>query len=131
MTEPSQIDKRRNKKFIINNSEIIKQYALKNRKNLGKGIIIINLLLVDNDRLTEKDINYKPILADKEQQFSLQQPISYIPLDNFWFKIVRLKIKKKYEIDIKQDYDLEIKFLIIFVKDVSLENFSIYSVKLT
>ena len=131
MTEPSQIDKRRNKKFIINNSKIIKQYALKNRQNLGRGIIIINLLLVETDRLTEKDINYKPILADKEQQFSLQQPICYIPLDNFWFKIVRLKIKKKYEIDIKHDYDLEVKFLIIFVKDTSLENFSIYSVKLT
>ena len=130
MTDSSQVDKRKNKKFIINNSQIIKQYALTNRKNLGRGIIIINLLLIKDNRLTDRDIDYQPFVSNEEQQFSLKQPISYLPLDNFWFKIVRLKIKKKYEIDIKHDYDLEKKFLIIFVKDISLENFSIYSIKL-
>ena len=130
MTSSSQGDKRRNKNFIINNSALLKEYALTNKKNLGTGIIVINLLLIKNDILTKKDIDNRAILSDEERQFSVQSPISYIPVVNFWFKIVRLKIKKKYNIDIKQDYDLENKFLIVFVKDVSLESFSIYSVKL-
>ena len=130
MTNSSQGDKRRNKNFIINNSGLIKQYALENKQNLGTGIIIINLLLIENDRLKERDIKQQPIVSDDSQQFSLKEPICYIPIVNFWFKIVRLKIKKKYGIDIKKDYDLNNKFLIIFVKDDDLENFSIYSVKL-
>lgn len=130
MVNSSQVEKRRNKKFIINNSAALKQYALSNQQNLGIGIIVINLLLIENDTLTEENLANSFILSDDDQNSSLQQPISYIPLKNFWFKIVRLKIKKKYNIDIKKDYDIENKFLIVFLKDASLEKFSIYSIKL-
>lgn len=129
MTNYSQIEKRRNKKFIINNSEALKQYAITNRKRAGIGIIIINLLLIEDDVLRAKDLENRPLPSGEARQ-SLKQPIAYIPLVNFWFKIVRLKIKKKYNIDLKKDYDLESKFLLVFVKDAALETFSIYSVKL-
>lgn len=130
MVNSSQVEKRRNKKFIINNSVVLKQYAFSNHQKLGTGIIIINLLLIKDDTLTEENLTNSFVLSDDDQNSSLQQAISYVPLKNFWFKIVRLKIKKKYNIDIKNDYDLESKFLIIFLKDTSLEKFSIYSVKL-
>ena len=130
MTYFSPIEKRRNKQFIINNSEALKKYAITNQKNLGLGIIILNLLLIENDILKAQDICDRPSPSGEARQLSLKQPIAYIPLVNFWFKVIRLKIKKKYDIDIKKDYNLESKFLLIFVKDAALESFSIYSVKL-
>lgn len=139
MANSSPTEKRRNKQFIINNSEALKQYAITNKKKLGRGIIILNLLLIENDILKAQDIcDYgrseplqdRSLPSEEDRQLSLKQPIAYIPLLNFWFKIIRLKIKKKYNIDIKKDYDLESKFLLIFVKDAALESFSIYSVKL-
>jgi hypothetical protein len=130
MTNSLKNEGRRNKNFIINNSEIIKKYALLNQNNLGIGVIIINLLLIENDLLKETDLNYEIISSQEDQKASLKQPIAYIPLTSFWFKMIRLKIKKKYDIDLKKDYDLTKKFLLIFVKDASLESFSIYSVKL-
>ena len=139
MANSSPTEKRRNKQFIINNSEALKQYAITNQKKLGLGIIILNLLLIENDILKAQDIcdrvrtsplHDRPLPSGEDRQLSLEQPIAYIPLLNFWFKIIRLKIKKKYNIDIKKDYDLESKFLLIFVKDAALESFSIYSVKL-
>jgi hypothetical protein len=130
MTNSSNGEGRRNKNFILKNSEILQEYALINQENLGTGIIVINLLLIENDLLKETDLNYEIIPSQEDRQASLKQPIAYIPLTNFWFKMVRLKIKKKYDIDIKKDYDLDKKFLLIFVKDASLESFSIYSVKL-
>ena len=131
MTNSSQLEKRRNKKFIINNSEALKQYAITNQRRAGIGIIIINLLLIENDILKAKDLDEPSLPPEEDRSSSLKQPIAYIPLLSFWFKIIRLKIKKKYNIDIKKDYDLESKFLFIFVKDAALEKFSIYSVKLT
>lgn len=131
MANSSQSEKRRNKKFIINNSEALKQYAIANQKKLGIGIILINLLLIEDDILRAKDLEERLLPSGEDRQLSLKHSIAYIPIVNFWFKIVRLKIKKKYNIDIKKDYDLENKFLIIFVKDAALESFSIYSVKLT
>lgn len=130
MVNSSQIEKRRNKNFIINNSEALKKYAINNQKQSGTGIIMINLLLLEDDILRAKDLESRPLLSGEDRQSSLKQPIAYIPLVNFWFKIVRLKIKKKYDLDIKTDYDLESKFLLVFVKDAALETFSIYSVKL-
>lgn len=130
MTHSSQIEKRRNKKFIINNSEALKQYAITNKKKLGAGIIIINLLLIQDDILRAKDLNYQPLPSEEARQTSLKQPIAYVVIASFWFKIIRLKIKKKYNIDIKKDYDFANKFLLIFIKDSALESFSIYSVKL-
>jgi hypothetical protein len=139
MTNSSPTEKRRNKQFIINNSEVLKQYAITNQKKLGQGIILLNLLLIENDILKLQDIrdlgkaeplHDRPLPSGEDRQLSLKQPIAYIPLVNFWFKIIRLKIKKKYDIDIKKDYNLESKFLLVFVKDTTLESFSIYSVKL-
>lgn len=130
MVNSSQIEKRRNKNFIIKNSEALKKYAINNQKQSGTGIIMINLLLLEDDILRAKDLESRPLLSGEDRQSSLKQPIAYIPLVNFWFKIVRLKIKKKYDLDIKTDYDLESKFLLVFVKDAALETFSIYSVKL-
>lgn len=130
MTNSSNNEGRRNKNFIANNSKLLREYALINQGNLGTGIIVINLLLMENDILKETDLNYEAVPFSEERQASLKQAIAYITLSNFWFKMVRLKIKKKYDIDIKKDYDLENKFLLIFLKDTSLENFSIYSVKL-
>ena len=130
MKNSSQIEKRKNKTFIINNSQILKQYAINNQKKAGIGIIIVNLLLVEDDILKAKDIDDLPLPAGEDRSSSLKQPIAYIPLLSFWFKIIRLKIKKKYNIDIKKDYDLESKFLFVFIKDAALETFSIYSVKL-
>lgn len=131
MANSSQSEKRRNKKFIINNSEALKQYAITNKEKSGIGIILINLLLIEDNILRAKDLEEQLLPSGEDRQLSLKQSIAYIPIVNFWFKIVRLKIKKKYNIDIKKDYDLESKFLIIFVKDAALESFSIYSVKLT
>lgn len=130
MSNSFQIEKRRNKKFIISNSELLKQYAITNRKNLGRGIIVINLLLIENDVLKVKDLEEQPLPSGEDSSSTLKQPIAYIPLVNFWFKIIRLKIKNKYNIDIKKDYDFESKFLFVFIKDAALETFSIYSVKL-
>ncbi|VEP16302.1 conserved hypothetical protein [Hyella patelloides LEGE 07179] len=94
MTNSSKVDTRRNKNFIINNSTALKEYALGNKKNLGTGIIVINLLLIENDILQEKHLDYQPLPSNGDRRSSLKQPIAYIPLTNFWFKIIRLKIKK-------------------------------------
>lgn len=131
MANSSNNEGRRNKNFIINNGNILKEYALINQENSGTGIIVINLSLVEDDLLKATDLSYEIIsTSEEDRKSSLKQPIAYIPLNNFWFKMIRLKIKKKYDIDIKEDYDLENKFLLVFIKDNALENFSIYSVKL-
>ena len=130
MADSSKVEKRRNKNFIINNSARLKEYALRNRDKLGTGIILVNLPLIENDILEESHFNYQHIPSVEDKNSTLKQSIAYIPLGNFWFKMVRLKIKKKYDIDIKKDYELSNKFLIVFIKDANLENFSIYSIKL-
>ena len=130
MTDSSKVEKRRNKNFIINNSTKLKEYALTNHDRLGTGIIVVNLPLIENDVLEESHFNYQNLPSVEDKSSTLKQPIAYIPLGNFWFKMVRLKIKKKYDIDIKNDYDLLNKFLMVFIKDANLENFSIYSIKL-
>ena len=128
MTDPLLLDKRKNKKFVIDNKFILRKYALQNQQKFGKGIIVINLLLLDTDILDEEDI--KNSETEDEKEITLQQPLSYIPEKNFWFKMLYLKIKKKHQIDIKKDYDFSQQSLVIFVKDASVEYFSIYSLKL-
>ncbi len=133
MIEPKTTEKRRNKQFIIRNKKKIKQYALNSQKKFGNGIIVINLTLVHNELLTEEDLTINSINQDNDasnEENLLTYPISYIISNSFWFKILRIKIKKKYEIDIKHDYDLDKQFLLVFVKDSSLEFFSIYSIKI-
>ena len=119
------LDKRRNKSIIANNKSLFKQYALKNYEIFGKGIIVVNLLLLKNDNLDELNL-----VVDRKnyQELTVHQPVSYIPKSNFWFKMISLKIKKKYQIDIQAEQEKS-KFTIIFVKDASIEHFSIYSIK--
>ena len=129
MANSSSIDKRKNKNFVINNRFFLKQYALKNHSIFGQGIIVVNLLLLKTDILEEQDlINYEESIG--QQDPSVHQPISYIPKQNFWFKMLSLKIKKKYQIDIQAEDNYQKKFLVIFIKDASIEHFSIYSLKL-
>lgn len=128
MTNNPSLNKRKNKNFVINNGSILKQYALKNYDVFGQGIIVVNLLLLDSENIDELNLSDED-LKDGEEQ-TVHQPISYIPKLNFWFKMISLKIKKKYQIDIQgEDYSRN-KFLIVFIKDTSIENFSIYSIKI-
>ena len=128
MSPNPSLDKRKNKNFVIKNQYLLKQYALKSQEFMGKGIIVINLLLLKTDIIDEQDLQNYDIESDNE--LTIHQPISYIPKDNFWFKMLNLKIKKKYKIDIQQKNETGNKVLVVFVKDASIEHFSIYSVKL-
>ncbi|MEM8831426.1 MAG: hypothetical protein AAGE96_19000 [Cyanobacteria bacterium P01_G01_bin.19] len=128
MSSNPPLDKRKNKSFVINNKRFLKQYALQNYSSLGKGIIVVNLLLLKTDILTEEDITEITLL--NEDDLTIHKPISYIPQHNFWFKMLNLKIKKKYEINIQDKEEDGKKFLIVFVKDASVEHFSIYSIRL-
>ncbi|MGL5938948.1 MAG: hypothetical protein ACRC2S_00955 [Waterburya sp.] len=122
----SDIDKRKNKSFVINNQSFLKQYALKNYEFYGSGIIVVNLLLLKTDILENLDWeNYTP-----ELEPTIHQPVAYIPEKNFWFKTINLKIKKKHQINIQSEDNLNNKFLVVFIKDASIEYFSIYSLKL-
>ena len=126
MTNSSPIDKRKNKSFVINNKLLLKQYALKNYEFYGRGIIVINLLLLNTDILNDIAlIDHEPV-----EDPTVHQPMSYIPKSNFWFKMLSLKIKKKYKIDIQAEKNFDNKFLVVFIKDASIEHFSIYSLKL-
>ena len=133
MIDPRVTETRINKQFIKNNGKSLKKYALNSQKKFGKGIIVINLTLVQNQLLTEEDLIIQSINSEPEspnEENTLIHPISYIINNSFWFKILRIKIKKKYKVDIKNDYDLEQQFLLVFIKDSSLESFSIYSIKM-
>ena len=128
MSPNPSLDKRKNKNFVIKNKYFLKQYALKSQEFLGKGIIVVNLLLLQTDIIDEQDIpNYD---VESDSDLTIHQPVSYIPQNNFWFKTIDLKIKKKYKIDIKQEGETGNKVLVVFVKDASVEHFSVYSVKL-
>ena len=128
MSPNSSQDKRKNKNFVINNKYFLKQYAQKNFNLFGEGIIVVNLLLLKTDIIEERDISSHEIADDAE--LTIHQPISYIPHNNFWFKMLNLKIKKKYNIDIQKQSGSNNKFLVVFVKDTSIEYFSIYSIKI-
>ncbi len=128
MTDNSGVNKRKNKNFVINNRSILKQYALKNYEIFGQGVIVINLLLLDSKNLDEFHLSDDDLIDGEEQ--TVHQLISYIPKLNFWFKMISLKIKKKYQIDIQAEDHSHNKFLIVFIKDASIENFSIYSLKI-
>ena len=129
MSESHLQERSNNKKFIVKNSAFLKRYALQCKSLMGVGVITINLTKIDDFILQEKDFVIQDC-DDSQSSISLQTPIAYVPESNFWFKIIYLKIKKKYEINIKQDYDLSQNFLLVFIKDTTLENFSIYYLKL-
>ena len=128
MSDNSSLDNRKNKSFVANNKYFLKQYALKNYESFGEGIIVVNLLLLNIDVVDEQDLSNEEM--DNEQEQTVHQPISYISRKNFWFKMISLKIKKKYNIDIQEESNLNKKFLVVFIKDASIEHFSIYSLKL-
>ena len=126
MSNSFQIEKRRNKKFIISNSELLKQYAITNRKNLGRGIIVINLLLIENDVLKVKDLEEQPLPSGEDSSSTLKQPIAYIPLVNFWFKIIRLKIKNKPASHNQQQRRWESAILLIVISAKKSTNITKY-----
>lgn len=125
MSDNSSTDRSRNKSIIVNNKLLFKQYAAKNCEIFGPGIIIVNLLLFTGESLDELNV----LESIDRQEPTVHQPISYIPQANFWFKTLGLKIKKKYQIDLKAEDNVG-KFLIVFIKDASIQHFSIYSIEL-
>ena len=131
--DPRATENRKNKQFIRTNGKALKKYALNSQKKFGQGLIVINSTLVENGLLTAEDLivrNFDEEDESKSVENTLIRPISYLISKSFWFKIIRIKIKKKYQIDIKSDYDLDKQFLLVFVKDSALESFSIYSIKI-
>ena len=88
---------------------------------------MINLLL-KKDISGDSDIFESQ--PDEQQEPTIHQLVSYIPQNNFWFKMLNLKIKKKYQIDIQEQNEQDNKLLVVFVKDASIEHFSIYTLKL-
>ena len=128
MPNNSDLETRKNKKFVVDNKHFLKQYALINYEAFGRGIIVINLLLLKTDSINREELVNSELTG--EQDPTVHQPVSYIPQDNFWFKMIGLKIKKKYQIDIQDQNSYDRKFLIVFIKDPSIEYFSIYSLKL-
>lgn len=127
MTDNTSLNKRKTKSLIAKNKAVLTDYALRNYAASGRGIIVINLLLLETDRLDKLILD---IDGKNDSEPTVHQPISYIPQASFWFKMINLKIKKKYQIDIQAGDDSEDKFLIVFIKDDSIEHFSIYSISI-
>jgi hypothetical protein len=120
-------EKRKNKNFVIQNRSLLNQYAVANFRKFGRGAIVINLVLLDKDILTPEDLQENQ--ASEAEDITLQQSFCYIPIDNFWFKMLYLKIKNKHQIDLKEQYNFDEQFLVIFIKNTSMDNFSIYTLK--
>ncbi len=128
MANSSSVDKRKNKCFVINNKFFLKEYAQKSYDFWGDGVIVVNLLLLKTDIYDDINIaNYQP---ENEQELTLHHPVSYISKQNFWFKMLNLKIKRKHQIDLEAESSVNNKCLVVFIKDASIEHFSIYSLKL-
>lgn len=126
MINNSSSETRNNKKFIINNSSLLQKFAQKHQEYFGFGIIVINLLQLKTENINESD------LLDQEssawQEPTVHQPVSFIPKDNFWFKMINLKIQKKHQIDLQAQNDTD-KIFVVFIKDDAMEHFSIYTIK--
>ncbi len=150
------MDKSKNKSFIVNNGSLLRNYALKNYNVFGEGIIVINLFLLKTNILNASDLgDYESVsdrdltiyevrgsrvllkamahggnpqdrLASLPARGLFDHPVYYIPQTNFWFKILSLKIKEKHQIDITVNNSQD-RFLVVFIKDDSIEHFSIYS----
>lgn len=128
MANSSSVDKSKNKNFVINNKFLLKQFAHKSYDFWGDGVVVVNLLLLRNEILDHQDLDISTYNPTKEDP-TIHQAISFIPRQNFWFKMLSLKIKKKHQIDIQSAESHTDKFLIVFIKDASIEHFSIYSLK--
>jgi hypothetical protein len=128
MTDNSSLEKSTNKNFITSNQARLKDYAQKKQQLLGFGIIVINLLLLKTDQLAQTDGLLDADLTERNEP-TIHQPISYIPCDNFWFKTINLKIKQRHKIDLQAENNAD-QVSIVFIKDVAIEHFSIYTLKL-
>jgi competence transcription factor ComK len=127
MTDNSSLEKSSNKSFITNNHALLKDYAQKKRQSFGLGIIVINLLLLKTEKID--GLNLLDTDLAELNEATIHQPISYIPCDNFWFKTINLKIKQRHKIDLQAENNAD-QISIVFIKDVAIEHFSIYTLKL-
>jgi len=119
-------ERSKNKEFVVKHKSLLKQYAQKNRELLGAGIVVVNLLLLETANVDELNLlNSDP----KCQEPSVNQPISYIPRDSFWFKMISLKIKNKHQIDIQEEEGKAEKVFVVLIKDAAIEYFSIYTIR--
>lgn len=119
--------KSKNKSFIVNNSVLLQEYVRRNQEFYGSGIVVVNLLLLKTENLAELDVlNF---VLDKTIEPTVHLPISYIPQNNFWFKMIDLKIRKKHKINLLVE-DNSDKIYIVFIKDDAIEYFSIYTIKM-
>ncbi|MEM6612524.1 MAG: hypothetical protein AAF652_09760, partial [Cyanobacteria bacterium P01_C01_bin.72] len=80
----------KNKEFVVKHKSLLKEYAQRNQQILGSGIIVVNLFLLETAKIEELNILNSDI--DKWEEPNVHQPISYIPWDSFWFKMISLKI---------------------------------------
>ncbi|MEM8719996.1 MAG: hypothetical protein AAGE84_11895 [Cyanobacteria bacterium P01_G01_bin.39] len=128
MTNSTALDKRQNKSFVVTNGSILKEYAQKNQALFGQGIVVINLLLLTDQSISELSLD--ELELENSQEITVHQPISYIPKTSFWFKMISVKLKKKHQIDLQKTENFMDKFLIVFIKDASIEHFSIYSIRI-
>ena len=117
--------KSKNKSLIVNNSSLLRPYALENYAMFGDGIIVVNLLLLKTDILDDADlIRYE---RKSDRQSSINYPVSYVPRTSFWFKTLSIKIRERYAIELDAIDNREGKFFIVFIKDAVMERFSIYT----
>lgn len=124
MTDSSSLEISRSKSFIANHRLLLKQYAQKNRDFFGPGVIFVNLLMISSN--TADKVKFLEKEPGNGQELTIHQPISYIPQGNFWIRTIGMKIRKRYQIDIQQEK--KNKTFIVFIKDVDLEHFSIYTI---
>ena len=116
----------RTRKFINNNRQFLKQYIHTKQESIGLGIVVVNLLLLPTAELDDLSLSYADLEQWQEQ--SIHQPLSYISNNHLWSKMISLKIKDKYKVDIQTQSSNE-KTFIVFIKDTELKNFSIYTIK--
>ena len=119
--------KSKTKSFITSNSLLLQEYAYRNKEFYGSGIIVVNLLLLKTKNIAE--LNLLDSALDKTIEPTVHLPVSYIPQNNFWFKMIDLKIRKKHKINIRAENNTN-KIHIVFIKDDAIEHFSIYTIKI-
>lgn len=105
---------------------LLKRFALKHQESFGLGTVFVNLPLLNTEKIDQLGLLNAEL--DELQEPTIHQPLSYIPHDNFWFKMISLKIKKKHKIDLQEENSKD-KIFVVLIKDVALEHFSIYTIK--
>ena len=122
----STTNKGRNKSFIIERKSLLREYARKNYEFYGSGIVVINLLFLKTANLAELNLLEENI--ERMSDPTVHQAVAYIPQNNFWFKMIDLKIQKKHKIELKTKLDAN-KICVVLIKDDALEYFSIYTIE--